>query len=371
MYCRRSAKNPDEPNAREWILLKKGNISLLILFFVLLLVLPCLSIQAKSTAARKRTHPSASSAAASSQPKPASAAPQVKKAVSSAAATQKGSRVFRIYDKTSGKVLSVAEPEFLRGTVAAEMSPDSPQEALKAQTVAAYTYYSRLRQLHQKQPDPALQGADVSCETGKWNIYETEAQRRQRWKEDSAKYSANLSAAVDSVYGQVLRSGSALVNATYYAISSGCTENAAAVWGKEYPCLLPVASPGDIYASGYLSTKVLSASQFQAAASTLGCTLSGDASHWVGSIQRTASGMVSSLTLGGKSVKGTDARTAFDLRSANFSIAFANGCFTFTVKGYGHDVGMSQTGAVSMAKQGSTYQQILSWYYPGSTLGKL
>ena len=35
----------------------------------------------------------------------------------------------------------------------------------------------------------------------------------------------------------------------------------------------------------------------------------------------------------------------------------------FTVKGYGHGVGMSQTGADSMAKQGSNYEEIIKHYY--------
>ena len=37
--------------------------------------------------------------------------------------------------------------------------------------------------------------------------------------------------------------------------------------------------------------------------------------------------------------------------------------FVFTVKGYGHGVGMSQYGAEYMAKQGATYKEILNWYY--------
>ena len=34
-------------------------------------------------------------------------------------------------------------------------------------------------------------------------------------------------------------------------------------------------------------------------------------------------------------------------------------------KGYGHGVGMSQNGAIGMAKEGFTYDEILKWYYTG------
>lgn len=46
-----------------------------------------------------------------------------------------------------------------------------------------------------------------------------------------------------------------------------------------------------------------------------------------------------------------------------------NGAFTFTGKGWGHNVGMSQWGAYAMAKQGYTYLDILQFYYTGTTVG--
>lgn len=46
----------------------------------------------------------------------------------------------------------------------------------------------------------------------------------------------------------------------------------------------------------------------------------------------------------------------------------ANGTFVFTSYGWGHGVGMSQEGAIAMAKSGSNYKQILANYYPGTTI---
>jgi stage II sporulation protein D len=43
--------------------------------------------------------------------------------------------------------------------------------------------------------------------------------------------------------------------------------------------------------------------------------------------------------------------------------------FLFSGHGWGHGVGMSQYGAYGYAQHGSTYQQILAHYYPGTTLG--
>ena len=43
---------------------------------------------------------------------------------------------------------------------------------------------------------------------------------------------------------------------------------------------------------------------------------------------------------------------------------------TFSQRGYGHGVGMSQAGANGMAANGAAYQEILAHYYPGTALEK-
>ena len=43
--------------------------------------------------------------------------------------------------------------------------------------------------------------------------------------------------------------------------------------------------------------------------------------------------------------------------------------FLVTGRGYGHGVGMSQYGAYGYAQKGTTYDEILAHYYPGTTLG--
>lgn len=62
--------------------------------------------------------------------------------------------------------------------------------------------------------------------------------------------------------------------------------------------------------------------------------------------------------------------TAGDLSNTPTSTPFSStkGMFTFTVYGYGHGVGMSQTGADYYASIGKTYLEILAMYYYGATL---
>lgn len=67
---------------------------------------------------------------------------------------------------------------------------------------------------------------------------------------------------------------------------------------------------------------------------------------------------------------GIEARTIFELKSANFAISRQDGNIKFSVQGYGHGVGLSQTGADALAKQGYTYRDILKHYYTGIEITK-
>ena len=46
-------------------------------------------------------------------------------------------------------------------------------------------------------------------------------------------------------------------------------------------------------------------------------------------------------------------------------------CYILHGGGYGHGVGMSQNGVYSMVQDGYTYDQILTYFYPGTSLTKV
>ena len=78
-----------------------------------------------------------------------------------------------------------------------------------------------------------------------------------------------------------------------------------------------------------------------------------------------------SVKVGGVTVKGSELRALLGLRSSNFSVSFAGGIYTFTTKGYGHGVGMSQYGARALALSGKNYAEILGAYYSDFKLEKI
>ena len=75
--------------------------------------------------------------------------------------------------------------------------------------------------------------------------------------------------------------------------------------------------------------------------------------------------------VGGVTLTGGQARTLFSLRSAAFTVTWDGSQFLFDVTGYGHGVGMSQYGANAMAKEGKSFEEILTWYYTGTQVAAL
>jgi len=269
---------------------------------------------------------------------------------------------FTLYDQSTGETLQVSGRELLPAAIACEMDLFSPGEALKAQAVACYTLFSRKR----------AAGETIACDSANWQVWTTEDVMREHWGEDYEDNMAILDQAAEQVYGQLLQWEGEPILAAYFAISSGSTENAGNVWEGELPYLRAVASPGDALSDGYLSTARFTPEGFREAAASYFAKdppeLSGPEESWLTDVECTASGYVKSAVLGGKTVSGPDLRSAFSLRSACFQIEYTEGEFVFTVRGWGHGVGMSQAGAVFLAKRGADYREILAHYYPGASL---
>ena len=74
---------------------------------------------------------------------------------------------------------------------------------------------------------------------------------------------------------------------------------------------------------------------------------------------------IKTIKIGNLNLSGVEIRSIFGLKSAKFEINVEGENIKFSVIGYGHGVGMSQTGADSMAKQGSNYEEIIKHFYTG------
>jgi stage II sporulation protein D len=135
-----------------------------------------------------------------------------------------------------------------------------------------------------------------------------------------------------------------------------------AVWGRDFPYLRAVDSPGEEYAVHHSDTVSFTKAELE---NKLGISLSG---NWLGKTTYTAGDGVETIILGGKSFTGKELRTLLGLRSTAFAVEISGEEIRFATKGFGHRVGLSQYGADAMAASGSVWQEILLYYYQGTTL---
>ena len=80
-------------------------------------------------------------------------------------------------------------------------------------------------------------------------------------------------------------------------------------------------------------------------------------------LEYTESSRIKTIKIGNKNISGVEARKIFELKSSNFSFEILNDNIKFTVIGYGHGVGLSQTGSNTLAKQGLDYKEIIKHFY--------
>jgi stage II sporulation protein D len=160
----------------------------------------------------------------------------------------------------------------------------------------------------------------------------------------------------------VLTYEGSLIEATYFSCSGGSTEDAAAVWGTDFSYLRAVDSPGEEHAAHYTDTVSFTVDELE---QRLGVALAGE---WIGRVSYTAGGGVDTILIGGKCFTGKEIRTILGLRSTVFEMEVSGETVAITTRGFGHRVGMSQYGADAMAVSGSSYEEILAHYYPGTTI---
>lgn len=261
----------------------------------------------------------------------------------------------------SGDVIEEPLEEYLIGVVLAEMPGEFENEALKAQAVAARTYTRKADLTGGKHGDGSICGNSSCCQA----YLSPEDYRKLGGSDEILK---KIRSAVLDTAGQVLTYDEELIEATYFSCSGGYTEDAQAVWGGYYPYLVAVPSPGEEAAAHYQETRRFTAEELE---ETLGVHLNDDPDAWLGTAAYTKGGGVEFMVIGDMQFTGTQLRSLLGLRSTAISAEVENGELLITTKGYGHRVGMSQYGADAMAVLGYTYDQILTHYYPGTTLTNL
>ena len=267
-----------------------------------------------------------------------------------------------LHTKTK-KVEKIDLDEYLYGVVSAEMPASFEEEALKAQAVVArtYTIYKIVNN------DGKHDDADICDDSSCCQAWISKEDRLSKWDKDDRNDNWNkIVNAVNSTQGKIITLDRVLINAFFHSNSGGETEAPIDVWGGSgYPYLQSVATSGEDAYSQYSSEATFTQKEFKEKIKEVhnDFKIDFEEKDCIKIKEYTDGNRVKTIKIGNLELSGVEVRNIFGLRSANFKVEMEDNKIKFEVTGYGHGVGMSQTGADSMAKEGSNYEDIIHHFY--------
>lgn len=266
-------------------------------------------------------------------------------------------RVKREKKKTIEKV---ELEQYIVGVVAGEMPINFHIEALKAQAVAARSYVLKRMESNKENEYDVVDSVSNQ-------VYLDDDYLKSRWKE---KYNENISklrkAVVETSLEYIIYEGK-IADALFFSTSNGFTENSEEIFSFETPYLRSVQSVWDEKTSPVFNDqKTISLNDFF---SLLGISFNKNISIEI--LKKSSTGRILELKINNILMKGNDVKTKLSLRSNDFEIIQNGNNVLIKTNGYGHGVGMSQYGALGMANEGYTYDEILKHYYKSVEIAKI
>ncbi len=269
----------------------------------------------------------------------------------------------KLLHKKTNEIEEVKIDDYLCNVVSAEMPADYELEALKAQAIVArtYTIYKVQNKKHEN--------ADICDDSTCCQAWVSKENRLERWEETKREKNWNkIQQCVNETKGKIITYNNQPINAFFHANSGGTTELPVNVWGGSgLPYLQVVQTAGEEGYTQYSSEVDLTQEELINKLKTKYEDIQIDFNNDedVKIIEHTDSNRVKTVKFGNHELSGVETRTLLGLKSTNFEIKKENNQIKFLVKGYGHGVGMSQTGANTMAKQGNNCEEIIKHFYVG------
>jgi len=270
-----------------------------------------------------------------------------------------GSIKITILPKNLFRVINTVDLEtYVAGVVPAEIGGQAPLEAQKAQAIATRSITIAKVLSHKHKND----GYDL-CNTIHCQVY-----RGLSGQTDLSKQ------AVTETTNQIMLYNGKPIEAFYSSHCGGITEFSGNLWSVHHEYLVTVVDSYCIDASlvpSWNQKNITWEKSFthQELESLFG--VRNISEMYI--TRRNSSTRITELFIRSSSKNITltgqyDIRNTFDLPSSLFFITSDGNQYRFTGNGFGHGVGMCQTGAIARATAGHTYTQILNFYYSGITI---
>ena len=272
-------------------------------------------------------------------------------------------KTIKLFHSGSGQIEELPIDEYLYGVVSSEMPANFEIEALKAQSIVARTYtIYQIMNNSGKHP-----GADICDNSSCCQAWISKDERLSKWAPEEAESNWNkIVDAVNSTSGKIITYQNKPINAFFHSNSGGKTESSLNIWGGiDYPYLKSVETAGEEGYTQYSSEAKFTKEELlnKLKEKYEDCEIDYSQENCIQILEYTTSGRVKTIKFGNKEIAGTEARTILGLRSTNFTFTISGDEIIFSVIGYGHGVGMSQTGADALAKSGSNCEEIIKHFY--------
>ena len=266
----------------------------------------------------------------------------------------------RVKRLATNEIQIVPLEEYIVGVLAGEMPVYFELEALKAQAVASRSYV--LKRLEYNK-DSEYDVVDSVLN----QVYLDDNYLKEAWGKDYVVNINKLRTAVNQTIDEYLEYDGEIIDALFFSTSNGYTEDASIVFNLELPYLKSVESKWDAQTSSvFNSQKTMSLQEFY---EKLGLEYKKQLSFNV--LERSDTNRIIKLAINGNMLNATDVYNKLGLRSTDFNLTQVGTNVVIDTKGYGHGVGVSQYGALGMAKEGYNYMQILEYYYSGAEIKKI
>lgn len=241
---------------------------------------------------------------------------------------------------------SVQSEEYIYSVVPSEIGHYFPEEAIKAQSLAARSYlYYGLRY-------------------SRYNDFDLFDNVNSQMYLGMDRENQKINISIDNTHGKMILYDGEPINALYYSTSGGVTANNEDVWGgSSAPYLRSVNDSGNEVKSPRLKWKIkISKNEISKKFGFRVKDLK---------VAEVKSNRVSKIKVCGDKnqiITGDKFRSIVGygkMYSTQFKVQSSGNYFVFNGKGAGHGVGMSQYGAYGLSKKGKTYEEILKHYYKG------
>lgn len=265
-----------------------------------------------------------------------------------------------LYREMSGETERLEFADYLAGCTAAclDFDRDYPEQALLAITVAAE---GKLLSVCGRCEHAAARNVDFCDNPDHGSAYLGRAEAAEEYgKERADALFSRIDAAVRQIFGFGVCCGDQLALTLMHESSYLLTEDAGSIWEQDIPYLRSVRTYEEPEIREIELQKDVAAILLQAGFGVP------DADPEI--VGRTAAGRVLLVKLGELTVSGEQLAAALMLPSTDFTVEECEDSYLFTVRGSGNGVGLSRMGAVVLAEEGYTFEQILAAYYPGTEL---